>query len=808
MSDDDVSERDLFGSDDDDDDVPAPTPVVPAPTPSTWQLKKSTNLTPFQKQDLFTVLGNTNRDMTEGLLRSAVYGDGQLNPPRGEDPKPGSELLPGIGLLLPCGSGKTVVALALAMAVQQSVLVVVESNLVAQMLGEIEAKTHLTLEDVAVVECGTASRESRGGDPRMLTDEESNACFKEAGERAAENHPGVNPRVEHTFTRAYRRERYLLNADLCDALQRGGLLAKVRQRNHVERTKIPSGSGPLLVVMSSSYLQMLSKFDFHSDVQRDPNDKTVKMLAQTRFSIALVDECHHEGPHTQAYAGLKKLNVGTVCGLTGTLFIEDGVAAGVQLQKQLEQAYPSKPHGCQRSLADLMDSRSIARVHFHRKEVLYPSPQTGWPVLQNEPKDRRALYEATNPFIGHCVQELLVNCKNEMRRRNKWMRVLIFGYRIDVLRHLQKEHMGAFPGYIDGEDQERFRKTCVERFRKGPRNYDEETGTWDGEFDEEGNRLADFREVLLITSAMSEGLNFGPVDLIIEIDTHGASRRQLIQRGGRGTRSPELVKSGSTTSHECHYVCLSTENSLQRDQMERRFSVLAHETMNLKVTAMPKWLYAPKPAGVDEAGSAFSLQRFEHCRGMRLLDPEGWTKAKDAARQSCVDLLPKTEHIESARKEKQRAYSADQVRAKLEMDRPASAPPVMEEKPAREVAGKGSAPAAKRVKPWQRSAIERKEYAMFHLKLRGDPLVAKLEEWREKAQEEARKEARREAKRQEKRARDEDAAAHAAQYREQQAEKRARAAEETKAVAPPAAGVYKTKARLKAEAKARAAGLL
>ena len=85
MSDDDVSERDLFGSDDDDDDVPAPTPVVPAPTPSTWQLKKSTNLTPFQKQDLFTVLGNTNRDMTEGLLRSAVYGDGQLNPPRGED---------------------------------------------------------------------------------------------------------------------------------------------------------------------------------------------------------------------------------------------------------------------------------------------------------------------------------------------------------------------------------------------------------------------------------------------------------------------------------------------------------------------------------------------------------------------------------------------------------------------------------------------------------------------------------------------------------------------------------------------------
>ena len=54
--------------------------------------------------------------------------------------------------------------------------------------------------------------------------------------------------------------------------------------------------------------------------------------------------------------------------------------------------------------------------------------------------------------------------------------------------------------------------------------------------------------MLLITSAMSEGLNFGPVDLIIEIDTHGASRRQLIQRAGRGTRSSEL-KSGSTTSH-------------------------------------------------------------------------------------------------------------------------------------------------------------------------------------------------------------------------------------------------------------------
>ena len=26
-------------------------------------------------------------------------------------------------------------------------------------------------------------QELRGGDPRMLTDEESNACFKEAGER-------------------------------------------------------------------------------------------------------------------------------------------------------------------------------------------------------------------------------------------------------------------------------------------------------------------------------------------------------------------------------------------------------------------------------------------------------------------------------------------------------------------------------------------------------------------------------------------------------------------------------------------------
>ena len=169
------------------------------------------------------------------------------------------------------------------------------------------------------------------------------------------------------------------------------------------------------------------------------------------------------------------------------------MTAGVQLQKQLEQAYPSKPHGCQRSLADLMDSRSIARVHFHRKEVLYPARRRGGRAAERAKGSARALRGDESLH-----RPLRSGAARELQKRDASPQQVDAGahlrYRIDVLRHLQKEHMGAFPWYIDGEDQERFRKTCVERFRKGPRNYDEETGKWDGEFDEKGNRLTDFRE--------------------------------------------------------------------------------------------------------------------------------------------------------------------------------------------------------------------------------------------------------------------------------------------------------------------------
>ena len=71
---------------------------------------------------------------------------------------------------------------------------------------------------------------------------------------------------------------------------------------------------------------------------------------------------------------------------------------------------------------------------------------------------------------------------------------------------------------------------------------------------------------VLFSDAMTEGFDLGPVELVCELDTNGASRSQMLQRLGRATRNPAK----GTQAHADFVSFVSCDSAQQVRQRARR----------------------------------------------------------------------------------------------------------------------------------------------------------------------------------------------------------------------------------------------
>ena len=82
--------------------------------------------------------------------------------------------------------------------------------------------------------------------------------------------------------------------------------------------------------------------------------------------------------------------------------------------------------------------------------------------------------------------------------------------------------------------------------------------------------------LLFLSDAFSDGFDFGPVSLIAEIEIIGGSRRQLLQRAGRGSRNrrPSALEP-SPSQAQCEFVTFVTKESNFEKQHEVRLCACA-----------------------------------------------------------------------------------------------------------------------------------------------------------------------------------------------------------------------------------------
>ena len=84
---------------------------------------------------------------------------------------------------------------------------------------------------------------------------------------------------------------------------------------------------------------------------------------------------------------------------------------------------------------------------------------------------------------------------------------------------------------------------------------------------------------VLFSDAMTEGFDLGPVDLICELESNGASRSQMLQRLGRATRNPAAAEGAQ--AHAC-FVSLVSCGSAQQAHQRARAECLSDEAVGLE----------------------------------------------------------------------------------------------------------------------------------------------------------------------------------------------------------------------------------
>ena len=113
-----------------------------APQHGVWRLKDGITLRPYQCDDLARIFATAPAKLLDAILSSGSESEGPLaRPAKG-------------GLIrYPCGAGKTLFLISMAMAVKQHVLIVVPANLISQWVAQLLEMTQLTRRDLAVCSC-------------------------------------------------------------------------------------------------------------------------------------------------------------------------------------------------------------------------------------------------------------------------------------------------------------------------------------------------------------------------------------------------------------------------------------------------------------------------------------------------------------------------------------------------------------------------------------------------------------------------------------------------------------------------------
>ena len=113
-----------------------------APQHGVWRLKKGITLRPYQCDDLARIFATEPAQLLAAVLSSGSESESPLaRPAEG-------------GLIrYPCGAGKTLLLISMALAVKQHVLIVVPANLISQWVAQLLEMTQLTRRDLAVCSC-------------------------------------------------------------------------------------------------------------------------------------------------------------------------------------------------------------------------------------------------------------------------------------------------------------------------------------------------------------------------------------------------------------------------------------------------------------------------------------------------------------------------------------------------------------------------------------------------------------------------------------------------------------------------------
>ena len=113
-----------------------------APQYGVWRLKKGITLRDYQCDDLARIFATEPAQLLAAVSSNGSESEGPLaRPAEG-------------GLIqYPCGAGKTLLLISMALAVKQHVLIVVPANLISQWVAQLLDKTQLTRRDLAVCSC-------------------------------------------------------------------------------------------------------------------------------------------------------------------------------------------------------------------------------------------------------------------------------------------------------------------------------------------------------------------------------------------------------------------------------------------------------------------------------------------------------------------------------------------------------------------------------------------------------------------------------------------------------------------------------
>ena len=231
-------------------------------------------------------------------------------------------------------------------------------------------------------------------------------------------------------------------------------------------------------------------------------DELYKHLVGCSFALTLVDECQNMSAPT-FWEGLQRVpERGALFGATGSLYRES-VVEGVPKIETLQQRFAGQR--VMLSFKQLMDAGYIARVRIF--EVVVPLPPAWEKKLA---AGGLTAYEKTlhNILSPRLLEQARAWVLQTLSNDGK---AIVFVDTIQAIKYLGR--LWRVP-IIHGDTSAAEREAILSAFKAGT------------------------ERLVLFSHAMTEGFDLGPVELVCELESNGASRSQMLQRLGNPNPNP------------------------------------------------------------------------------------------------------------------------------------------------------------------------------------------------------------------------------------------------------------------------------